>query len=56
MRTFRFLKQFIVLAFGITYAIFSTMAIGAVFGYAPMLLSILAGAIAIAIVNDCTKG
>lgn len=56
MKIFGFLKQILVLGFGLTYACFSTIAIGAVFGYAPMLLSILAAAIAVAIVNDSAKG
>lgn len=49
------MKQFLVLAFGGTYAVFATMAIGKVFGYGAMLVSIIAGGIAIAIALECVK-
>ena len=49
------MKQFFVLAFGMTYACFSIMAIGKVFGFTATVVAILASAIAIAIVNDCVK-
>ncbi|MCA9803991.1 MAG: hypothetical protein KC777_18610 [Cyanobacteria bacterium HKST-UBA02] len=49
------MKQILVIAFGLTYAIFATMAIGKVFGAGGALVSIIAGAIAIAIVQDCVK-
>lgn len=49
------MKQLLVLAFGGTYTVFATMAIGKVFGYGPMLISIIAGAILVALVIDCVK-
>lgn len=49
------MKQFLVLAFGMAYACFATIAIAKVYGYGATIVSILAGAIAIAIVNDCVK-
>jgi len=49
------MKQLLVIGFGMTFAIFATMAIGKIYGFGGALVSIIAGAVAIAIANDCVK-